>query len=130
MSEKNQSPPEPTNLTITYCGLTILDIRRVVLKISLHCWERNKEFQNSKKEKVRKNLDQYLLDEKVIRDLVQQISEEYIWFEGVNSNWPSWKYYGCNELIDRRNNLNYLMIFFLDDNNPELIGVITVYPYE
>ena len=30
----------------------------------------------------------------------------------------------------KRNDTDYLIIFFLDDNNPELIGVITVYPCE
>jgi len=71
-----------------------------------------------------------LLDKKIIRDLVQQIREEYIWFEGINSEQPNWRYYGHDELEDKRNGLNYLMIFFLDDDNPEIIGVITVYPFE
>lgn len=66
----------------------------------------------------------------MIRDLVQQIREEDIWFEGINSKWPAWKYYGHDGLEDKRNGLNYLMIFFLDDNNPELLGVITIYPHE
>ncbi|CAG8846400.1 16309_t:CDS:2, partial [Racocetra persica] len=47
---------------------------------------------------------------------------------GVNIDWPAWKYYGHDELIDKRSGLNYLMIFFLDDNNSEVIGVLTVYP--
>lgn len=50
--------------------------------------------------------------------------------EGTYPDWPAWKYYGCDSVEDKRNGLNYLMIFFLDDDNPELIGVITVYPSE
>jgi len=52
MFEKKQAPPEPANLTTTDCNVAILGIRRTILKISSHCWERNEEFQNSKKEKV------------------------------------------------------------------------------
>jgi len=128
MVEKKQSPPEPANLTTTDCDITILGIKRNVLKISPHCWKRNEEFRDSKKKIIQENLNQYLLDKKVIRDLVQQIREEYIWFEGISKKWPAWKYYGHDGLVDKRNNLSYLMIFLLDDDNPEIIGVITVYP--
>ena len=123
-------PQEPANTITTDCDITILGIRRTVLKISPHCWKRNEELRASKKTKVSQNLDQYLLDKKVIRDLVHQIREEDIWLEGINAKRPSWKYYGHSELVDKRNGLNYLIIFFLDDNVPEIIGVITVYPYE
>jgi hypothetical protein len=51
-------------------------------------------------------------------------------FEGTNSDWPAWKYYAYEPVIDKRNNLSYRIVFFLDDNNPEIIGVITVYPCE
>jgi hypothetical protein len=66
----------------------------------------------------------------VIKNLTQQINEKEVWFEGINAKRPSWKYYGYKGAIDPRNGLVYLLIFFLDDNNPELIGVITAYPGE
>ena len=125
-----KQPSEPINTTTDNCNVLVRGIRRTVLKISPHCWKRNEEFRQSQKKKVRDHLEKYLLNERVIKDLVQQISEDGIWFEGVNSDWPAWKYYGHDELIDERNDLSYLIIFFLDDNNPELIGVITVYPCE
>ena len=130
MVEKKQPPSETTN-NITYdCDIKIFEFRRTILKISPHCWKRNEEFQASKKKKIKENLDQYLLDKKVIKDFVQQLRDEDIWFESINSDWPAWKYYGCQAVIDKRNGLNYRIIFLLDDNNPEILGVITVYPYE
>jgi hypothetical protein len=76
MTKKKPAPPEPDNIITTDCDITILGNRKTILKISPHFLKRNEEFRDSKKEKVRKNLAQYLLDKKVIRDLVQQISEE------------------------------------------------------
>ena len=102
----------------------------IVLKISSHYWKRNEEFRASKKVKVKENLANWLLDEQVIQGFVKQINEKEVWFEGVNPDWPPWKYYGYKGAIDQRNGLVYLLIFFLDDDNPELLGVITVYPFE
>jgi len=79
MVKKEQIPlSEPANTITIDCDIAILSIRRTTLKISPHCWKRNEDFRKSKKEKIRKNLDRYLLDKKVIGDLVQQIREEDI----------------------------------------------------
>ena len=125
-----KSPPQSVNTATIECDIVIFGIRRTVLKISSHCWKRNEEFRTSKKVKVKENLANWLLNDKIIQGLVQQISEKEVWFEGVNPDWPPWKYYGYKGAIDKRNGLVYLLIFFLDDNNLELIGVITVYPCE
>lgn len=77
MATKNQ-PPESANTITTDCNVLVHDVRRTVLKISPHCWKRNGEFRQSKKKKVRDHLEKYLLNEKVIKDLVQQISEDGI----------------------------------------------------
>ncbi len=84
-----KQPPEPINTITTDCNVLIHGIRRKILKISPHCWKRNEEFRQSKKKKIKENLENYLLSEKVIKDLVQQISEDGIWFEGVNSDWSA-----------------------------------------
>ena len=78
MVAQKQPPTEPINTTTTECKVVIFGIPRTVLKISPHCWKRNKEFQQSKKKKVREHLDQYLLSEKEIRELVQQIDEKEV----------------------------------------------------
>lgn len=80
-----QKPPrEPINTTTHECDIVIFGIRRTILKISPHLQKRNEEFHQSKKKKVRENLSQYLLDDKVIKNFVQQLREEEVWFEGVN----------------------------------------------
>lgn len=73
-----KQPPEPINTTTDNCNVLIHGIRRTVLKISPHCWKRNEEFRQSKKKKIRDHLEKYLLNERVIKDLVQQISEDGI----------------------------------------------------
>ena len=123
-----QPPHEPINTTIYSCDIVVFDIHRTVLKISPHYWKRNEEFRDSKKKKIRENLIQYLLDDKVLEDFVQQLHQANPLFEGINSDWPAWKYYAYEPVIDKRNDLAYRIVFFLDDNNPEIIGVITVYP--
>jgi len=127
---KQKQPSEPTNTTTCNCEAVIFDVQRTILKISPHCWERNEEFKVSKKKKVKENLNKWLLDAEVIKDFVQQIVAKKSWSEGANINWPAWKYYGYEPAIDKRNDMAYRIIFFLDDNNPEIIGVITVYPCE
>ncbi|CAI2186707.1 4790_t:CDS:2 [Funneliformis geosporum] len=67
----------------------IFGLLRTVLKISPHCWKRNEEFQASKKAKVKENLANWLLDKEVIKNLIQQLKEKEVWFEGVNANCPA-----------------------------------------
>ena len=123
-------PQEPANTTADKCNIKILGIRRKILKISPHCWKRNEEFRQSKKKKIRENLEKWLLDDKVIKDFIQQLDNKKVRKEGINNDWPAWKYYSYEPVVDKRNGMIYLIIFFLDDNNPETIGVITVYPCE
>ncbi|MCE8163466.1 MAG: hypothetical protein I3273_05500 [Candidatus Moeniiplasma glomeromycotorum] len=108
MAIKKEPPIEPINTTTTNCKIVIFGIHRTVLKISPHCWKRNEEFRQSKKKKVRESLNQYLLSKKEIKELVQQINEKEVWFEGINTDWPAWKYYGYKGAIDKRNGLVYL----------------------
>ena len=56
MVEK-KPPHEPLNTTTHNCDLVIFNIRRAVLKISPHFLKRNEEFRNSKKKKIRENLE-------------------------------------------------------------------------
>jgi hypothetical protein len=121
-------PQEPINTITIDCDVEILGITRTVLKISPHFEKHNEEFRSSKKKKIRENLEQYLLDKKVIKDFVQQLHKKEPEFEGTHTNWEAWKYYVYKPVIDKRSDTDYLITFFLDDNNPELIGVITVYP--
>jgi hypothetical protein len=128
MVKQQQSPKIPVGTVAVDCDKVIFDIKRIVLKVSPHYKKRNEEFQRSKKMKVKENLSRWLLDEEIIRNFIQQINQEDIWFVGIHPNWPAWKYYGCDGIIDQRNDLNYVIIFFLDDDNPEVIGMVTVYP--
>ena len=73
-----QPPPEPTNTITHNCDIVIFGISRTVLKISPHCWKRNKEFQASKKVKVKENLANWLLDKEVIKNLIQQLKEKEV----------------------------------------------------
>jgi hypothetical protein len=78
MVAQKQPPTEPINTATTECEVVIFGILRTVLKISPHCWKRNKEFHQSKKKKVQEHLDQYLLSKKEIRELVQQINDKEV----------------------------------------------------
>ena len=127
MVEK-KPPHEPTNTTTHNCNLVIFNVRRTVLKISPHYWKRNEEFRSSKKKKIKENLEQYLLNDQIIKDLVRQLHLENPLFEVVNSDWPSWKYYAYEPVVDKRNGMDYRILIFLDDNFSELVGVVTVYP--
>lgn len=122
---------EPTNLITDKCDVVIRGIRRTVLKIDwLHIKKRNDEFRNSKKKKIRENLDQYLLNPSIIKGFVQQLEGKQLRDEGVKKDWPNWKYLGYDEVIDKRNGMNYRILILIDDDNPEIVGVITVYPFE
>ena len=71
-----QPPKEPSGTITTDCNKVVLGIRRTILKISPHCWKRNAEFQTSKKEKIKENLSQWLLDKETIKSFVQQINQK------------------------------------------------------
>ena len=75
---------EPTNTITTDCDIEMLGIRRTVLKISPHLFKRNEEFRASKKVKIKGNLENYLLDKKVVRDFIQQLDKKEPEEEGVD----------------------------------------------
>jgi hypothetical protein len=75
---------EPDKTITEECDIVILGIKRTVLKISPHYLKRNKEFQASKKAKIKQNLDQYLLSKKEIKDFVQQLHNKEPEEEGVD----------------------------------------------
>ena len=79
-----KSPKEPANTITTDCDIVMLGIRRTVLKISPRCWKRNEEFRASKKVKIKENLTNWLLDEKVIKNFVQQLDKKEPEEEGVD----------------------------------------------
>ena len=80
-------PPQKPVSTITdKCNIKILGIRRKILKISPHCLKRNEEFRQSKKKKIRENLEKWLLDDKVIKDFVQQLDNKKVRKEGINND--------------------------------------------
>jgi hypothetical protein len=80
-----QKPPqEPTNIITTDCDVVVRGIRRTVLKISPHLFKRNDEFRQSKKKRIKKNLNQYLLDDKIIKNFVQQLDGKKVRSEGIN----------------------------------------------
>jgi len=54
----------------------MLGVRRTVLKISPHLFKRNNEFRASKKVKIKENLTNWLLDDQVIKNFVQQLHEK------------------------------------------------------
>ena len=128
-----KKPQEPDNpITDNYkCDITILGIRRTILKFNdwPHIELHNKEFRRSKKKKIKENLDQYLLTPDIIKDFVHQIHEEDMWFERVSSESPTRKVYGCYPITDKRNGKNFLIVFSLDDELSEFIEVITVFPF-
>lgn len=123
-------PQEPVNTITIDCDIIMLGIKRTVLKISPHFLKRNKEFRASKKAKIKENLNKWLLDEKVIKNFVQQLDQKEPEEEGVDKVWKNLKYYGYQPVIDWRNEMEYKIIWLHDDYNPKLIGVITVYPFE
>ena len=123
-------PQEPTNTITIDCDIEMLGICRTVLKISPHCWKRNEEFRASKKTKIKENLSQWLLDDQVIKDFVQQLDKKEPEEEGVDKVWKNLKYYGYQPVIDGRNDMAYRIIWLHDDYHPEIIGIITVYPFE
>jgi hypothetical protein len=77
-------PQEPANTITTDCDIEMLGIRRTVLKISPHYLKRNEEFRTSKKKKIRENLNNWLLDEKIIKDFVQQLDKKEPEEEGID----------------------------------------------
>lgn len=129
MTEK-KSPQEPANTITIDCDIEMLGIRRTVLKISPHLFKRNEELQASKKAKIKENLSKWLLDDQVIKNFVQQLDKKEPEEEGVDKVWKNLKYYGYQPVIDWRNGMAYRIIWLHDDYHPEIIGIITVYPFE
>jgi hypothetical protein len=66
--------------------ITILGICRTVLKISPHFLKRNEEFRQSKKKKIRENLEKWLLDDEVIKNFIQQLDGKKVRKEGINTD--------------------------------------------
>jgi hypothetical protein len=82
-----QKPPqEPANTITTDCDIIILGICRTVLKISPHFLKRNEEFRQSKKKKIRENLEKWLLDDEVIKNFIQQLDGKKVRKEGINTD--------------------------------------------
>lgn len=125
-----KSAQEPANTIAIDCDIEMLGIRRTFLKISSHFLKRNQEFRASKKTKIKENLANWLLDNKVIKDFVQQLDKKEPEEEGVDKVWKNLKYYGYQPVIDWRNGMKYRIVWLHDDYNPEIIGIITVYPFE
>ncbi|CAH1755901.1 1415_t:CDS:10 [Entrophospora sp. SA101] len=106
------------------CDVVIFGIRRTILKISPHLQKRNEEFHQSKKKKFRENLSQYLLDDKVIKDFVQQLREEEVWFEGFKLQSISKNLDFCSKdcflIWAEQTEVNLRFIDYLKNQNPDL----------
>ena len=122
-----KKPPQDT----TDCDIVMLGVRRTTSKIDWpHIEKRNKEFRTSKKTKVKENLTNWLLDKKTIKDFIRQLDQKEPEEEGIDKVRKNIKYYGYQPVVDWRNGLKYRIIWLHDDYNSEIIGVITVYPFE
>ena len=79
----NQKPPhEPANTTTHLCNVVVFGSKRTVLKIVLITKKRNEEFRTSQQKKIKENLTNYLLDDEVIKDFVQQLDGKKVRKEG------------------------------------------------
>ena len=84
-NQRSKKPPqEPANIITTDCDIEMLGIHRTVLKISPHFLKRNDEFRVSKKIKIKENLSNWLLDETVIKEFVQQLDKKEPEEEGID----------------------------------------------
>ncbi|CAJ0866271.1 13983_t:CDS:10, partial [Entrophospora sp. SA101] len=124
MGHLENPPREPINTTTHECDVVIFGIRRTILKISPHLQKRNEEFHQSKKKKFRENLSQYLLDDKVIKDFVQQLREEEVWFEGFKLQSISKNLDFCSKdcflIWAEQTEVNLRFIDYLKNQNPDL----------
>ncbi|RHZ35986.1 hypothetical protein [endosymbiont GvMRE of Glomus versiforme] len=105
---------------------TIKEIKRSELQISYHYQKRNKEYlKGCKKRRVKPDKNR-LFNNKVICDMVQQLHEKELESRGTHPKKKHWKYYAYEPVIDKRSNLTYKIIIFLDDYEPNFVGFINL----
>jgi hypothetical protein len=123
-------PQEPINISRIYqIKATIQELKRTKLKIWYHYKKRNAEYLRGCKKRGVKPDKNRLFNNQVIRDMVQQLHEKGLENRGPHPQWKAWKYYAYEPVIDKRNQRNYKIIIFLDDNAPEFVGFVSLlYP--
>jgi len=128
--EMKKPPQQPTNISCIYrIKANIQGSKRTKLKIWYHYKKRNQEYLKGCKKREVKPDKNRLFNNQVICDMVQQLHQKELENRGSHPQWKAWKYYAYEPVIDKRNQKNYKVIIFLDDNAPEFIGFVSLlYP--
>jgi len=125
-----QPPKNPANISRVYCIKAIIyELKRTKLKIWYHYKKRNTEYLKGCKKRKLKPDKNRLFNNKIIRDMIQQLDNKELESRGNHPQWKAWKYYAYEPVVDKRNQRTYKIIIFLDDNAPEFVGFVTLlYP--
>lgn len=129
---KKKPPQESNKISQVYQIKANIHGRKITkLAISYHYEKRNIEYlKGCEKRGIKPDLDR-LFDNKTIIDLVKQIHEKELESRGTHPNWDAWKYYAYEPVIDKRNQRNYKIIIFLDDEDLNFVGFVNIlYPDE
>jgi len=123
-------PQEPINISRVYRIKAIIHrLKRTKLKIWYHYKKRNTEYLKWCRKRGIKPDKNRLFNNQVIRDMVQQLDNKELESRGTHPQWKAWKYYAYEPVIDKRNQRNYKIIIFLDDDEPEFVGFVNIlYP--
>lgn len=130
-NQQDKKPPqEPDNLSRIYRISAVIEgIKRNKLKIWYHYKKRNVEYLRGCKKRGVKPDKNRLFNNRVIRDMVQQLHEKELESRGNHPLWEAWKYYAHEPVVDKRNGRTYKIIIFLKDEAPEFVGFVNVlYP--
>ena len=118
---------EPDNLSRPYRINAVINGRKKInLVISYHYKKRNIEYLRGCKKRGIKPDKNRLFNNQVIRDMVQQLDKKELESRGTHPTREPWKYYAYEPVVDKRNQRNYKIIIFLDDDDLDFVGFVNV----
>ena len=132
MSKMKNKPPTPDNVVEDKkCDVWINKQRRTRLAISHDYEDQNEKYRKGLTRRriilTDKELVERLITDELIEDvLIPQLNGKELRHHSVNRHWDTWKYYAFSPVYDKRNK-PYRLVWFLDDDDPEFLGVIDCY---
>ena len=132
MSETKNKPLTPANVVEgKSCDVLINKQQRTKLAISRDYEDQNEKYKKGLTKRgivlTDKELAERLItDELIEKVLIPQLNGKELRHHSVHHHWNVWKYYAFSPVYDRRNK-PYKIVWFLDDDDPEFLGIVDCY---
>jgi len=132
MSEIKKQPSTPANVaTGKTCEVIINSQRRTRLAISHDYEDQNEKYKKGLAKRGIKLTPQELAERLITDELIEkvfipQLNGKELRHHSIHRHWDDWKYYAFSPVYDKRGK-EYRIVWFLDDNDPEFLGIVDCY---